>query len=59
MKKKSLVDVVNELPNEFDLDLLMEKLVVIEKIEMGLNDVRKGRTLSHEKVKKEVRKWLK
>ena len=59
MKKKSLVEVVNELPNEFDLDDLMEKLVVIEKIEMGLNDVRKGRTISHEKVKKEVRKWLK
>ena len=59
MKKQSLVQVVNELPREFELDDLMEKLVVLEKIEMGLNDVRNGRTVSHEKVKKEVKKWLK
>ncbi len=59
MKKQSLVQVVNELPQEFSLDDLMEKLVVLEKIESGLNDVRNGRTVSHEKVKKEVKKWLK
>ena len=59
MRKQSLVQVINELPPNFNLDDLMEKLVVLEKIEMGLNDVRNGRTISHEKVKKEVRKWLK
>jgi predicted transcriptional regulator len=59
MKKQSLVQVIKELPREFNLDDLMEKLVVLEKIEMGLNDVRNGRTVSHEKVKKEVKKWLK
>ena len=59
MQKQSLVQIVNELPKEFNLDDLMEKLVVLEKIEMGLNDVRNGRTISHEKAKKEVKKWLK
>jgi hypothetical protein len=59
MKKQALVQVVNELPKEFKLDDLIEKLVVIEKIEMGLNDVRNGRTISHEKVKKEFKKWVK
>ena len=59
MKKQSLVQAIKELPIEFNLDDLMEKLVVLEKIEMGLNDVRNGRTVTHEKVKKEVKKWLK
>ena len=59
MKKQSLVQVVNELPQEFNLDELMEKLVVLEKIESGLSDIKNGRTISHEKVKKEVKKWLK
>ena len=59
MKKQSLVRAINELPNEFNLDEFMEKLVVLEKIESGLNDVKNGRTISHEKVKKEVKKWLK
>ncbi len=30
-----------------------------KKIESGLNDIKNGRTVSHEKVKKEVKKWLK
>ena len=59
MKKQSLVQMVNELPKEFNLDDLMEKLLVLEKIEAGLDDVRANRTISHAKVKKEVGKWLK
>ena len=59
MKKQSLAQVVSELPKEFNLDELFEKLMVLEKIEAGLNDVKNGRTISHEKVKKEVKKWLK
>ena len=59
MKKQSLVQMVSELPQEFNLDELFEKLVVLEKIEAGLNDVKNGRTISHAKVKKEVKKWLK
>jgi predicted transcriptional regulator len=59
LKKQALVNIVNELPKEFNLDDLIEKLVVVEKIEAGLEDVKKGRTLSHEKVKKELKKWSK
>jgi hypothetical protein len=59
MKKQSVVTIVNELPKEFKLDDLIEKLVVIEKIEGGINDVKNGRTISHKKVKKDVKKWLK
>ena len=57
MNKQSLVEVLNELPKEFNLDELIEKLLVIEKIEIGLNDVKNGRVISHEMVKKEIKKW--
>jgi hypothetical protein len=59
MKKDLLVNVVNELPKEFVLEDLMEKLVVLEKIEAGLDDIKNGKTISHEKVKKEIKKWSK
>jgi hypothetical protein len=59
VKKQSLVNIVNELPKEFKLDDLIEKLVVIEKIETGIEDVKKERTVSHEKVKKELKRWSK
>jgi len=57
MKKESLVEVLNELPTEFNLDELIEKLLVIEKIEIALNDIKNGRVISHEMVKKEIKKW--
>jgi hypothetical protein len=37
----------------------LEKLIVIEKIDAGLKDVKEGRTLSHDAVKKRMKKWLK
>jgi hypothetical protein len=52
MKKQAVVNIIKELPKEFKLDDLMEKLVVLEKIETGLEDVKNGRTLSHEKAKR-------
>ncbi len=59
MRKQSLVNIINELPKEFDLDQLMERLIVIEKIEKGLEDVKTGETVPHEKVLKMVAKWSK
>ena len=59
MRKQSLVNIINELPKEFDLDQLMERLIVIEKIEEGLEDVKSGDTVPHEKVLKMVAKWSK
>ena len=59
MKKNYVISVLKDLPKEFSLDELMEKLLVIEKIENGLRDVKKGKTLSHERVKREIAKWRK
>jgi hypothetical protein len=50
MKRKNVINVLKELPGEFPLDDLMERLVVIEKIDKGLQDVKEKRTVSHAKV---------
>jgi hypothetical protein len=59
MKRTNVLQVVNELPKEFSLDELMERLLVIEKIDKGLQDVKERKTVSHSKAKKEIDKWLK
>jgi hypothetical protein len=56
MKKATIINALNDLPAEINLDDFFEKLIVIEKIESGLEDVKKGKTLRHEKVKN---RWLK
>jgi predicted transcriptional regulator len=59
MKKSTVIQTLNELPQKFDLDDLLERLIVIEKIDEALEDAKSGKTVSHDKVKKMVAKWNK
>jgi predicted transcriptional regulator len=59
MKKSTIISTLNELPNEFNLDDFLERLIVIEKIDEGLDEARAGKVVSHEKVKRMVAKWYK
>ncbi len=59
MKKTTAISAIEELPKEFELDLLLERLVVIEKIDKGLSDIKSNKVVSHESVKKLVGKWQK
>jgi predicted transcriptional regulator len=57
MKKANVLDAINDMPNDFDLEMLIEKLVFIEKVEAGLNQLENGKNTSHEDVKELVKKW--
>ena len=59
MKKSTVIQTLNELPQKFDLDELLERLMIIEKIDEALEDAKSGKTVSHDKVKKMVAKWNK
>ena len=56
MKKSTVIQTLYELPHKFDLDDLLERLMVIEKIDEALEDAKSGKTVSHDKVKKMVAK---
>ena len=57
MKRDKAIETVQELPNEFDLEELMEKLVFVEKVEKGLKQLDEGKTVTHETVKEITKKW--
>ena len=57
MKKETVIDAMTEMPQEFELDILLEKLIFIEKVEKGLKQIRDGKTKTHEEVKEIVKKW--
>ena len=59
MKKATVISALNELPKEFNLDELLERLLVIEKIDEGLKDTKEGKTVSHTNAKKIISKWQK
>ena len=59
MIKEKVLEVTKELPNEFDLDDLIEKLIFIDKVEKGLIQLDEGKTLPHDEVKNKVKEWQK
>lgn len=57
MRKEKLLEAVKELPAEFDLDQLLEKLVFVENVEKGIKQLEAGKSVAHDKVKDIVKKW--
>jgi predicted transcriptional regulator len=57
MKKEYVIEAMKKLPQDFDLDALLEKLVFIEKVEKGLLDLDQGNTVPHEEVREIIKGW--
>jgi len=58
MRKERIQEVVDELPEEVDIDELMEKLYLLHKIEAGEREIAAGRGVPHEEAKKRLERWL-
>lgn len=56
--KTKLLASIQDLPEEFSIDELIERLIVIQKIEEGQKQAREGRTNTTEEAKYKLRKWL-
>ena len=59
MTKSQVLNTVRDMPDEFALDALLDKLVLLHKIELAQADIIEGKTLTHEDAKKRMEKWLK
>ncbi|MEO6189474.1 MAG: hypothetical protein ABIO44_02985 [Saprospiraceae bacterium] len=49
---------IKELREEFSLDELIERLIVVEKVNLGLKDVDEGRIVSEAELDKRMQKWF-
>lgn len=61
MTKQEVGSILDQLPEEFQVDDLIERLLFVKRIERGLEQVRLGQTVPHEQVMQEMRqlrqKW--
>jgi len=57
MRKNKVLETVQRMPEDFNLDELIEKLIFIEKVEQGIEQGEAGRIVPHEQVKEIVKKW--
>ncbi|MGB7531647.1 MAG: hypothetical protein WA977_01530 [Halobacteriota archaeon] len=48
--KQQVINLIKELPEKIDIDVLMYRLYLRQKLEAAEEDVREGRLISHEEV---------
>ena len=59
IKKEQILQTIDQFPDDIPLEDFIERLVVIQKIDKGLEDIKEGRVYSHKEAKKKLNKWLK
>ena len=58
MTKKKLLETIKDLPEKFSIYELLDRIVLIQKIETGLAQSINGQSKSTEQAKLKLKKWL-
>ena len=58
LEKTKVFDSIQDLPEKFEVDDLIERLILIDKIQKGLDDVASGRIFDEIETENRLEKWL-
>lgn len=58
MRKLRVQQLLDDFPEEVDLDTFLERAYLLEKIEIGERQIISGETTTHEDAKQRLSKWL-
>ena len=58
MKKAVVQELVSSFPEEISLDEIIERLIVVEKIEKGRKEIQEGKVNTEEEARKKLGEWL-
>ncbi|MFC0518589.1 hypothetical protein ACFFGT_30525 [Mucilaginibacter angelicae] len=59
LTKEEVLKTVNDLPGEFSFEEILDRLMLLNKIDIGIEQSNKSETLSTEEAKENLAKWLK
>jgi hypothetical protein len=59
LDKKKVLKSIKDLPDRFSVDDVVDRMIILEKMERALADSAAGRTLTLAEAKKRHAKWLK
>jgi predicted transcriptional regulator len=57
--KDKAIEVIKSLPAEFSIEELMDRLILLNKVETGIKQAKSGETYTTDEAKKIVREWSK
>ena len=58
LDKKKVLQTIKELPDTFSIEEVIDRIVLLQKIEIGLEQSGKGEVLSSAEAKARLKKWL-
>jgi predicted transcriptional regulator len=59
LTKEKIIKSFDTLPENLNIDQVIDRLIMLDKIEQGLKDVEDGNVFTTEEVKVKLDKWLK
>jgi predicted transcriptional regulator len=59
MNQQLVIETLKKMPQQFDVEELIERLIFIDKVEEGLEDSKNGKVVSFDEAKERLSKWLK
>ena len=55
--KQDALETISKLPDDTDMDEIMYRLYVLDKIRKGQEAISQGRTVSSEELRREIDSW--
>lgn len=55
--KDKAIEAIKSLPDEFSIEELMDRLILLNKIETGIRQVESGETFTSDQAKRMVKEW--
>ena len=59
LDKEKVILTVNQLSSQFSIDELLDRLIFIDKVAEGIEDIRKGQSHTEAEARERLSKWLK
>jgi predicted transcriptional regulator len=59
LTKTSVIKTINRFSDNFTIDELVDKMILLEKIETGIQDADSGRVISEDELEKRIEEWSK
>jgi hypothetical protein len=59
LTKSNVLKTINKFPEHFSVDELVDKMILLDKIEKGLQQADNNQVISDEELDKKIEVWLK
>jgi hypothetical protein len=58
LTKEKVIESINNLPNKFTIDDLIERIILLDKIQTGLEQSNNNQVISDDELDEKLSKWL-